>query len=88
MLTDAGLGHAETLGLAFALPQDLRDIYSDFGIDVGRANGDGEWRLPLSARLVIAPSGFIVDAAVDPDYTVRPDPKDSLAALQQLTAAA
>lgn len=88
VLTDVGLVYAEALGLAYALPQDLRNVYSSFGIDVGRANGDGEWRLPIPARLVVAPSGLIIDAAIDPDYTVRPEPDDTLAIVERLNAVA
>jgi peroxiredoxin len=88
VLTDAGLAYSEALGLAFELPHDLRDVYRSFGIDVGRANGDGEWRLPMPTRLVVGRTGFIADATVDPDYTVRPDPADTIAVLRQLSAAA
>lgn len=88
VLTDEGLRYAEKLGLAFDLPADLADIYRGFGIDVGAANGDGAWRLPMPARLVVLPNGVVAHAVTDPDYTVRPDPQETLAVLQQLGAEA
>lgn len=65
----------------FTLPDYLREAYLGIGIDLPRFNGDESWELPMPATFVIAADGTIVHAAADPDYTVRPEPADVLAAI-------
>ncbi len=55
-----------------------------FGIDLPTANGDDSWTLPMPARFVIDRSGMIRAADVDPDYTRRPEPADTVAVLRSL----
>ena len=76
---------AEAYGLAFTLPDDLRAIYLKFGIDLAQGNGDGTWRLPVPARFVIDRTGIIRAADADPDYTRRPEPAQTVAALKALS---
>jgi peroxiredoxin len=86
-LRDFGNRVAETYGLVFTLPDDLRGIYLKLGVDLARGNGDGTWRLPIPARFVIDRQGVIraVDAA--PDYTRRPEPARTVDILRGLTEA-
>jgi peroxiredoxin len=84
VLRDVGNEVAAAYGLAFTLPVDLQAIYTTAGIDLPRANGDGTWRLPIPARFVIDRTGIIRAADADPDYTRRPEPSDTIAALQRL----
>jgi peroxiredoxin len=86
VLTDRQNRVASQFGLAFALPQDLRSVYLKFGIDLTRFNGDDSWTLPMPARFVIDPNSTIRSAAADPDYTIRPEPSDTLEALRTLAA--
>jgi len=39
-LSDPGNQTASAYGLVYSLPQDLRKIYLQFGIDVPKHNGD------------------------------------------------
>ena len=81
-MLDLGLGVARDYGLTFAVEAELRDLYRDgLGIDLARFNGDESWELPLSATFVIDRSGTIVYASADPDYTVRPEPAEVVAAI-------
>ena len=50
---------AEAFGLAFTLPEDLREVYRGFGTDLAACNGDPSWRLPVPARFVIDAQGTI-----------------------------
>jgi peroxiredoxin len=62
----------------------VRTIYLGFGIDLGKTNGDESWTLPMPARYVIDRDGVIRDAQVDPDYTRRPEPSETIAVLRAL----
>ena len=84
MLRDAGNRVGERYGLVFTLPDDLREIYLKFGIDLARGNGDGTWRLPVPARFVIDRHGVIRAADADPDYTRRPEPARTVEILHGL----
>lgn len=68
----------------FALPADLREVYRDFGIDLTRFNGSQRWELPMPARFVVARDGTVRYAESDPDYTVRPEPEETLRVLRSL----
>ena len=66
-------------------PSRLRPIYEEFGIDVEKHNGQGQFDLPLAATFVVNTDGTIVCAAVGADYTERAEPADVVKALQSLT---
>jgi peroxiredoxin len=87
ILSDPRNDYAAELGLRFALPPQLRSIYSGFGIDLPACNGDESWTLPMPGRFVIDSTGIVRTVDVDPDYTVRPEPEETLEALRRLTGA-
>ena len=84
VLSDLGNQVAEQFGLKFAFPGYLQELYRGFGLELPRYNGDDSWTLPLPARFVIAPDGFIRDAEANADYTLRPEPEQTLKALGNL----
>jgi peroxiredoxin len=85
ILDDHGLVIAEAFGLAFTLPDDLKDVYlSTFKLDLEARNGESSWKLPMPARFVIDRRGIIRSADTDPDYTVRPEPEETVAFLKTL----
>ncbi len=84
MLRDFGNQVAEKYGLVFTLPEDLRQIYVKFGIDLPQGNGDGTWRLPIPARFVIDPTGIVRAVDADPDYTRRSEPARTVEILARL----
>jgi len=84
VLCDKGNKAASRFGLTFNLPDDLKGIYSNFGIDLERFNGDDSWTLPLPARFILNRQGNIINKQVNPDYTVRPEPKEILDILKTL----
>ena len=83
-LYDRGNEVAERYGLAFEVPAEVQRIYRGFGLDLAKANGDDSWTLPMPGRFVIDRAGVIRSGESDPDYTTRPEPEDTLAALRAL----
>lgn len=89
VLTDEGLAYAGQLGLVFELPAPVQAIYKGFGIDLPTHNGPAAgWRLPMPTRLVVGQDGRVRDAQIEADYTIRPDPMETLAVLRRSKAAA
>ena len=75
---------AEAFGLAFVLPDDLRDVYRSFGNDLAVRNADPSWRLPVPSRFVVDKTGIVRAVQADPDYTYRPEPQTTLDALRRV----
>ena len=81
LLVDQNSRLAGIFGLNFTLPEDLCGLYREFGIDLARFNTHARWELPMPATYVIDRAGIIRYAAVNIDYTCRPEPQAALAAL-------
>ena len=84
ILSDPGNEVAERYGIRFKLPQDLKQVYEGFGVNLDKYNGDTSWTLPMPARLIIDRDGIVRYAEINPDYTVRPDPEDTIEALTRI----
>lgn len=78
---------ASKFGLNFNLPEDLQDVYQKLGVNLPRFNGDDSWTLPIPARYVIDRLSVIRYFAADPDYTIRPEPQETIDALRGLESA-
>lgn len=83
VLSDQGNKVAASFGLVFELPNALRKIYSEFGIDLERFNGNDSWTLPMSGRFIIDNNGRIINVDVDPDYIKRPEPEEIITILKE-----
>ena len=66
------------------LPDDLKQLYLGMGLDLAAANGEDSWTLPIPGSFVIDTAGVIQYANSDADYTRRPEPDETVAALQTL----
>src|SRR5919108_5072339 len=84
ILTDLHLKAAEQYRLVFVLPDYLRDLYKSFGSTLDRFHDESEYRLPMPARYVIDQEGIIRAADVNADYTIRPEPHETVRLLQLL----
>lgn len=63
----------------------MKRVYLDaFDTDLEAYNGDDSWTLPMPARYVIDRDGIVRWAGVSADYTVRPDPAETLEAVREL----
>jgi len=86
LLSDPGNQTAEKYGLVYTFPEDLKKVYLQFGVDLPKYNDDESWRLPMPARYIIDQEQIVRYAEVSPDYTVRPDPSHTIAALKKITS--
>ena len=85
LLSDPGNAYAGTLGLKFEVPENLREVYLGFGINLPVHNGENSWTLPMPGRLVVDSGGIIRAADIDPDYTHRPEPEKTIDDVAALT---
>ena len=84
LVSDPGNRVAKKFGLVYQLPDDLKQLYLKFGINLESANNDDSWTLPIPARYIVDCDAVIRYAEADPDYTVRPDPQHTIEALKSL----
>jgi peroxiredoxin len=85
ILTDLHLKTAEQFRVVFTLPDYLRDLYKSFGNALDRFHDEPAFRLPIPARYVVDKQGIIRAADLNADYTIRPEPSDTLRQLRILT---
>lgn len=78
ILSDPGNEVVAKFGIRFSLPDDLRQVYLGFGIDLPANHGEDSWTLPMPARFVIDSGGTIRDVEVNPDYRFRPEPQTAV----------
>jgi peroxiredoxin len=84
VLSDMGNSLASHLGLVFELTAPVVELYRSVGYDLDRINGNSSWILPVPATYVVRKDGIIVDAYVQPDYSIRKEPSEVIEILKQL----
>lgn len=84
ILADVGGKVAAQFGLRWTLPENLKSLYKQFGVDLPGFNGDQSWTLPMPARFVIGVDSIIRYSEVSPDYTHRPEPSVLFPVLETL----
>jgi peroxiredoxin len=84
ILSDLHLKVAEQFRLVFTLPDYLRDLYKTFGSTLDIFNDEPEYRLPIPARYIIDKGGIIRAADLNADYTIRPEPSETLTQLRTM----
>ena len=82
ILTDLHLTTAAKFRVVYVLPDYLRELYKSFGNALDRFHDEPEFRLPMPARYVIDTQGIIRAAGVNADYTIRPEPSETVKALR------
>ena len=84
VLGDPGNKVASQFGLVYTLPDDLRELYTTFGIDLKRFYGDGSGKLPIPGRFILDSQGTIIHSDAHPDYTKRPEPAEIVNILESI----
>ena len=84
VLSDVGNKVARLYGLQTAVPEAIRPLYKQWGLDVNGANGDDSWELPLPATYIINKCGTVKAAFINRDYTQRMEPNDVIQALKAM----
>ena len=84
ILTDLHLKIAEQFGLVFTFPDYLRDLYRSWGSTLDRFHDESEYRLPMPARYIVDSNNVIRSAEVNSDYTIRPEPSETLRRLKEI----
>jgi peroxiredoxin len=84
VLTDTKLQVAGRFGLVHVLPDDLKTLYAQLGSRLDEFNDDEAYRLPMPARFVIDQQKTVRSADINADYTIRPEPSETIRVLETL----
>ena len=84
ILFDEGFELSKQLNLTHGFPDDLKRVYTGFGAVLTEINGYDDWMLPMPARYLVDATGLIRDSAINPDYTKRPEPSDTVDMLRMV----
>jgi peroxiredoxin len=86
VLSDWSNDVAGKYGLVFELEPAIREIYTSFGFELPKINGDDSWTLPIPAVYVVDQDGTVVWADVNANYTERAEPAEVLQALKEISS--
>lgn len=81
ILCDVDHGVAMSLGLTVPLPFEISSRYRAGGLDLDRLTGGAGSFVPIPATFALAPDGRILFQHADPDFRVRAEPADVIAAV-------
>ena len=85
ILSDLDFGLALLFGIVFKLPDAIRDLYLQLGIDLGARHGNRHaWLLPIPATYIVDRQGIITHANVDPDFRRRMEPSEIIKVLDRV----
>lgn len=80
LVSDSGMKGAKAFGLAYRVPADQLEKMKEYGISLEEASGREHGLLPVPGVFIVGTDGVIFFVYVNPDYTVRLDPRILLAA--------
>ncbi|OJJ21282.1 hypothetical protein BKI52_12020 [marine bacterium AO1-C] len=86
VLSDAGNKIADNYGLMFTMPDELRNAYKAFGVDIAQINNNpSSADVPVPATFVVNTDGLVSYRFVDADYTKRAEPSEIIANLMAIS---
>ncbi|MBW4511483.1 MAG: AhpC/TSA family protein [Scytonematopsis contorta HA4267-MV1] len=83
VLSDIGSKVAQAYGIAFTLPDELKQLYTESGHALPDINRTNDWILPVPATFVINQNQQIILAHIDVDYRNRLEPQEAISILQK-----
>ena len=86
--TDADNDLGRRFGILYSFDEPSRRLSIESGNPIGEVTGTGTWELPMPAVVVIDQEAIVRFADVSPDWLVRTEPEDILAAVRALPARA
>lgn len=81
ILCDVDHGVAMALGLTVPLPAEIGSRYRAGGLDLDRLTGGAGGFVPIPATFALAADGRILFRHADPDFRLRAEPADVIAAI-------
>lgn len=84
VLSDVDNVVARTFGIVYTIPEGLRKVYSELGIDIAGSNGNDKFELPFPATYVADINGNLILDFIAEDHTMRLEPSEIIQSLKML----
>ena len=84
VLSDSGNQIARALGIVMRPSEQARAFQLSIGLDLTSVNADGTTDLPMATTAIVTADGVLAWIDVHPDHTTRTEPRQILAALDEL----
>lgn len=86
--TDPDNSLGRRFGILYSFDEASRRLSIESGSPIGKVTGTGTWELPMPAAIVVDQTGTVRFADVSPDWLVRTEPADIIAAVKAIMARA
>ncbi|WP_210249703.1 peroxiredoxin-like family protein [Neomesorhizobium albiziae] len=86
--TDADNSLGRRFGILYSFDEPSRRASIEAGSPIGEVTGTGTWELPMPTAIVVDQAGTVRFADVSPDWLVRTEPADIIAAVRAIPARA
>ncbi|XDG05008.1 hypothetical protein ABKA04_004623 [Annulohypoxylon sp. FPYF3050] len=74
VLSDVGNKYAHQLGIVWAQPAELREVFAKIGNDLKKRNGDDSFEVPIPVTLLVDREGTVKNLFLDANYSKRVEP--------------
>ncbi|KAI0880486.1 AhpC-TSA-domain-containing protein [Annulohypoxylon maeteangense] len=78
VLSDVGNKYAHQLGIVWAQPSELREVFAKIGNDLKKRNGDDSLEVPIPATLLVDREGTVRNLFLEANYSKRVEPDEVL----------
>ncbi len=83
ILWDQDNAYATQLKIVYGLPEDVKKVYREIGVDLNKSQGNQSARLPVPATFVVDKNRKIVFSYVDADFSKRAETSDLVEAVKE-----
>jgi peroxiredoxin len=88
VLSDIDLGYALSLDLIFWVGDQIRELYSQAGVELPKYHGNDGYFLPMASKFIVGRDGLVNARQVNIEFRERMEPGAIVAHLQKLHSAA
>lgn len=88
VLSDIDLGYALSLDLIFWVGDQIRELYSQAGVELEKYHGNHAYFLPMASKFIVGRDGLVKARQVNIEFRERMEPAIIIAELRKLHSAA
>ena len=84
LLSDIDFGYSLSLDLIFWVGDQLRELYSQAGVELEKYHGNHAYFLPMAAKFIVGRDGLVKARQVNIEFRKRMEPEAIIVELQKL----
>ena len=88
VLSDIDLGYSLSLDLIFWVGDQIRELYSQAGVELEKYHGNNAYFLPMASKFIIGRDGKVKARQVNIEFRERMEPEAIMAVLRKLHSTA